>query len=166
VLNNTGTLIKRRTGKAAVWAYCREVGTLKGEHIHMVLYVPDRVWPEYQRMLRHWLELETDEPVIKSAVCFQTIKPGTLHTDLKGYFLKEGSENVRFLWVKDRARHKPTGGRIEGKRLKVSHSIGPAARQANPDAYAPRVRNNINATKENGAHIASQADRTHGAVGW
>lgn len=130
ILNNTGTLIRRRKGEAAVWAYCREVGKLKGEHVHILIYVPESMWKEYQKMLRHWLECETDEPVRESAVKFQNVTPGTVQTELKGYFLKEGTEQVRFLWVKDRERHKPTGGVIEGKRLKVSHSIGTSARRA------------------------------------
>lgn len=129
VLNNTGVFLRRRTGKAAVWAYSREVGKLKGEHVHILLHVPNALWPAYCRQLRHWLELETGEPVRESAVKPVTITPGDLQRVLKSYLLKEGSEEVRIRWV-DRQRHKPTGGVVEGKRLKVSHSIGPSARRA------------------------------------
>jgi hypothetical protein len=127
-MNNTGTFIRRHTKQAAVWAYCREVGKLKGEHVHILLYVPDAVWPQYRRQLRHWLELETGEAVPESAVKPLSITPGDLQRSLKSYFLKEGSEEVRSLWV-DCTRHKRTGGVVAGKRLKVSHSIGPSARR-------------------------------------
>lgn len=158
VLNNTGTLIRRRTGKAAVWAYCREVGKLKGEHVHVLIYVPDSVWPKYRLMLRHWLETEaenTDATVKDSAICFQTITPGTIH-NLKSYFLKEGSEEIRSLWVNNRQKNRPTGGKVHGKRLKVSHSIGPSARRSATDGPA---------TAENGTHSGPRSPRAPGVVG-
>ena len=58
-----------------------------------------------------------------------TIKPGHERTRLKSYLLKEGEPAVHDIgWVTADHRRKATGGIILGKRVKVSHAIGPKAR--------------------------------------
>jgi len=128
LLNLIGQWVKRRTNRPAVWLYAREVGKLKGEHLHLCIYVPDKLRVPLEAQVRHWLEIEASpEAVAVSAVRADPIRPGDMRHTLKSYLLKEGDERVRATWVLE--RHRPTGGVVQGKRLKVSHSIGPAARK-------------------------------------
>jgi hypothetical protein len=81
---------------------------------------------EFGRNLQGWIEAEADE-VRDTAIRTDPITPGDVQRNLKSYFLKDGADDVRALWV--RPHHKATGGVVAGKRLKVSHAIGPAARR-------------------------------------
>jgi hypothetical protein len=126
LLNNLSVWLRRRTGLQSVWVYVREVGKLKGEHIHLLVHIPPRLCSEFRRKLEGWIEMEASE-VQPTATRVDAIMAGDVHRNLKSYFLKDGSAEVRRLWVK--AHHKATGGTVAGKRLKVSHSIGPTARR-------------------------------------
>ncbi len=130
LLNNVGVWLRRRADIPAVWAYSREVGRLKGEHLHLMVYVPQHLWTDFRGKLRDWIALEAmaaNAEVRDTAIRADGITPGDVQRALKSYFLKDGTEEVRQLWV--RPHHKATGGAVDGKRLKVSHAIGPTARR-------------------------------------
>ncbi|UTP41436.1 hypothetical protein M9M90_09750 [Phenylobacterium sp. LH3H17] len=129
-LNLAGTWLKRATGAPAVWAYAREVGRLKGEHLHLVIHVPPRHSAAFKRAAFGWIEMEATGEVRASAARIMPITKGTLSSDLKRYLLKEGTDEVRTAhWVPNTAKYRRTGGVVLGKRIKVSHSIGPTARR-------------------------------------
>ena len=125
-INLLGQWLRRRTGKPAVWVYAREVGKLKGEHFHLAAHVPPRLWSALDRQMRHWLELETSEEVRHTAIRSDAISPGDMRTGVRSYFLKDSVPKARQMWVQD--KHKATGGVVQGKRTRVSHSIGRTAR--------------------------------------
>jgi len=132
LLNLIGVFIRRRAGLPPVWAYAREVGKLKGEHLHLLVYVPPAHQKEFRGKLRDWIALEPmaiGGDLKQSALDVQVVEEGSIHR-LKTYCLKEGTDEVRqAFWVPDTARYRRTGGVIAGKRVKVSHSINRRARQ-------------------------------------
>lgn len=127
LLNNLGVWLRRRAQIPAVWVYTREVGKLRGEHLHLMVHVPQRLWSEFRRKLHDWIELEASGEVRETAIRADGITPGDVQRNLKSYFLKDGDDDVRAQWVKP--HHKKTGGVVLGRRLKVSHAIGPSARK-------------------------------------
>lgn len=132
LLNNLNVWLRRRAGLPSVWAYSREVGKLKGEHLHLMVYVPQAMWSEFRRKLRGWIEMETTGELRETAVRVDPIRPGDVQRNLKSYFLKDGTAEVRDLWVKP--HHEATGGKVAGKRIKVSHAIGATARRKAAEA--------------------------------
>lgn len=137
LLNNLNVWLRRRAGLPSVWAYSREVGKLKGEHLHLMAHVPQAMWSEFRRKLRGWIEMETTGELLETAIRVDPIRPGDVQRNLKSYFLKDGTAEVRDLWVKP--HHKATGGKVAGKRIKVSHAIGPTARRKATEAWQERV---------------------------
>ena len=127
IINLIGQWLKRRTGKSAVWLFAREVGKLKGEHLHLVVHVPPALRSDLAQNIHHWLELEASGDVRETAVRAVPIKPGAMRHELRSYLLKDGTAKVRALWVND--HHKATGGVVQGKRTRIAHAIGPAAQR-------------------------------------
>jgi hypothetical protein len=129
-INLAGVWLRRR-GVVVVWAYAREVGTLKGEHLHLVIHVPDRLQTKFRRAADGWVTMEATGVVRRSALRIDQIKDGDLSTSLKRYLLKESADDVRTrYWLPNTPKYRRTGGLVLGKRLKVSQSIGRKARQA------------------------------------
>lgn len=137
LLNNLNVWLRRRSGLPSVWAYSREVGKLKGEHLHLMAHVPQTLWSEFRRKVRDWITMEATGEVLATAIRIDPIRPGDVQRNLKSYFLKDGTAEVRDLWVKP--HHKATGGKVAGKRIKVSHAIGHTARKRATEAWQERV---------------------------
>jgi hypothetical protein len=122
LLNLLAIWSRRRTGLPPVWAYAREVGIKKGEHLHLLTHVPSAVRAKFDREVRGWIEGEATGEVRQSAVRIMSIRDGDLHGNLKGYLLKDGTDEVRDkYWIA--AHHRRSVGVLLGKRVKVSHSI-------------------------------------------
>jgi hypothetical protein len=128
LVNLIGVWVRRRTGRPAVWVYSREIGLRKGEHLHMLLHLPDRLVEPLRRNVQHWLELEADD-VKPSASRVDLIRPGDLR-HLQSYLLKESAP--AFLETQNVSQHhiaKATGGIVAGKRTRISKPIGKTARR-------------------------------------
>lgn len=130
LLNKMGIWLRRRAGVPPVWVYAREVGLRKGEHLHMLIHVPARHLSAFRRQMEAWIHADADHlgEVRGRPVDIRTIKPGHERDALKSYLLKEGAADVLEQWVRPEHRKRATGGTLLGKRVKVSHAIGPKER--------------------------------------
>lgn len=130
LLNKMGLWLRRRAEVPPVWVYAREVGLRKGEHLHLLVHVPARHLSTFRRQMEAWIHADADPngEVRGRAVDTRTIKPGHERDALKSYLLKEGAQDVLDQWVRPDHRKRATGGTLMGKRVKVSHAIGPKAR--------------------------------------
>lgn len=131
LLNKMGLWLRRQAKVPPVWVYARETGSKKGEHLHLLVHVPGRNLPAFERQMKAWVEADVSRlgEIRERPVVTKTIKPGHERTRLKSYLLKEGEPAVHDIgWVTADHRRKATGGVILGKRVKVSHAIGPKAR--------------------------------------
>ena len=133
VLNLFSVWSNRKLGHPPVWLYNRERNKVKGDHVHLLLHVPDRLVSQFEKQLRNWLALraqnEGEELPRHSAVCVKRILSG-LHGAAKTYHLKEGTDEVHQLFgVPPSQRKKRTGLVVNGKRVAVSHAIGIKAQE-------------------------------------
>ena len=143
LLNLFSIWSRRKLKHAPVWLYNRERNKVKGEHVHLLMHVPDRLVSQFEKTLRGWLALraqdEGEDLPLHSAVRVERILSG-LHGAAKTYHLKEGSDEVhRLFGVPASQRRKRTGLVIHGKRLAVSRSIGIKAQE---DAGCRKLRPN------------------------
>ena len=129
LINLCGTWTQRKAGLTPVWAYVREAGLRKGEHLHLVIHTPPALHTKFRKALWGWIETEATGEAKRTAVRIMPIREGDLHGKLKSYLLKDGTDEVRRnFWIPK--HHHRTVGALMGKRIKVSHSIGPSARKA------------------------------------
>ena len=130
LLNKMGIWLRRRADVPPVWVYAREVGLRKGEHLHMLVHVPARHLSAFRRQMEAWIHADADPlgEVRGRPVDIRTIKPGHERDALKSYLLKEGEADVLAQWVRPEHQRRATGGTLLGKRVKVSHAIGPKER--------------------------------------
>jgi hypothetical protein len=131
-----------RRGVVPIWLYSREVGGAGSEHLHLMIYVPKRHREAFCDAVHRWIALETVGEVRATAVKIKPITFG-LHTRLKRYFLKEGTDDVRrWFSVPSGYRYRRKGGLVLGPRVKVSQAIDRGARDKarGPEALAARRR--------------------------
>jgi len=116
----------RRHNVPIVWAYVREVGSRKGEHLHMAAYVPRRLRRAFLAALEGWVQHDCSSPIPERTIDVRPITFG-LNTWLKKYLLKNGTDQVRRLFGVSK-KHQRTEGVTMGRRVRVSRSIDAGAR--------------------------------------
>jgi hypothetical protein len=145
-LNHLAVWMGRRTGglDPIVYAYAREFGRVAGEHVHIAAHIPKRLLKEFRQKSDGWLEadLPPREQIGSTAIKIDLITPGTLHTNVKRYMLKESSKEVQDLYgIPRRLKRKAKRLPIQGKRIGLSHSIGhKAQRDVDVEAIEDRHR--------------------------
>lgn len=131
VIDVMGRWLRRKPKVPPIWAYAREVSIRKGEHLHLIVHVPNRCLSAFTRMMETAVGPRFDPSNPDRPVVVKPIKPGDLHKadGVKSYLLKEADEALLGLGYVHRNHYKrATGGVIHGKRLKVSRAIDRAAR--------------------------------------
>lgn len=128
LLNEIAIWIRRRTHQNVVWAYSREGGPKKGVHLHLLVHVPPHLIADFTVAMTRWIRTKADS-FTPRAVRVDPIHLPTLD-NLKSYLMKEGDDRVHeACGVLAHHREKRTGYPVQGKRIGVSHSIGPTARK-------------------------------------
>lgn len=127
----------RRHGVPVVWAYVREIGARKGEHLHLAVFVPLRLRKAFFGALEGWVQHDCKEPIPRKTIDTRPITFG-LNTWLKRYLLKNGTDAVRNLYGVSR-KHKRTEGITMGRRVRVSRSIDAGARANAGGAFNPKA---------------------------
>ena len=135
--NKTSMWLRQRTGRPAVWAYAREMGSGandKGDHLHQLIWVPEQLRLEFQAAFRRWFYADGVRKPGSKPIKFQHVRPGEiLITDkldgLQSYMLKEGDGDVLVKFVHPRHVGARTGLAVPGTRTKAAQSIGQLARR-------------------------------------
>jgi hypothetical protein len=119
------SFLRRETGQAPVWIEVREASRNDGDHVHLALYVPPHLIARFRRSMLGWVNLDADtieRRAVKVVGVFDWV-------GLQRYLLKGAAQEVRQLFFVP-LRHNPFQGVVYGPRVRVSHSIGPTARNA------------------------------------
>jgi hypothetical protein len=132
----------RLRGVQITYAWVRETGRLKGEHVHIALHVPPEHGPAFGHQQRRWVKaagakcwrgvIQT-RPVGSSAShAFVGIRHGEAYSDhlaaAAEYFLKGADAGTAA--ALGLARDRETQGTLTGKRASTSANIGRDARRA------------------------------------
>ena len=130
--NKMATWLQAHTGEPAIWAQFREGGKHKGDHLHLLVWVPAACMSAFEAQFALWIAADSNAKPIDTAIVVRPITPGTTLTakGLRSYGLKQGCDAVRAKWVSDGHQKAPRGRPVMGQRVKVSHSIGRTAREA------------------------------------
>jgi hypothetical protein len=113
-------------GQPFVWIEVREKTRALGEHVHLFVYVPEPLQTRFT-LAAHRLVARQSATMTDTA--FKVVQVGWKWWERLRYVMKGGNDAVR-------QRHgvpgkwSPYQGTIEGKRVRIAHSIGPTARKA------------------------------------
>ena len=107
------------------YVYVRERGKAKGDHVHLLIHIPNRARAKFTRLLKGWVCGDSGN-LDPRAIDVRPIRKGTTFP-LKKYLLKGGDKEVRQSY---RAPWRGSQGRIVGKRVGVSRNIDRAARRS------------------------------------
>ena len=132
LINKLGTWLKDRTGEPAIYVQFREGGKHKGDHLHMLVWVPAAVSAAFIALFEKWVAADSADTPLGTALVIKPVEPGSTLTEkgLRSYGLKQGCDAVRAKYVSSRHQRAPRGKPVLGQRVKVSHSIGVKARGA------------------------------------
>ena len=135
VLNKMGQWLVEQTGEPAVWFQVREMGRGdKGDHLHLLVWVPAHLVVAFKRMFRGWVAADSTRKPRKATYVFDEIQPRTILTTdrpngLQSYLMKEGAPDVLAKFVHTDHLARRTGLPVQGQRAKASHAVGAAVRR-------------------------------------
>ena len=120
--------LDKKTGKRVpfVWIEVREKTRALGEHVHLVVHVPDHLRERFAKAVDRLVALQSAS-VSPTAVDVRPVGPKWW--ERHSYLMKAGTDDVRQRYsVPDKWSR--SQGTIEGARVRIAHSIGPMARRA------------------------------------
>lgn len=113
------------------WIEVREKTRALGEHVHLVVHVPD---PLRERFAKAVDRLVARQSASVSTTAVDVRPVGHRWWDRHAYLMKGGTEEVRERFMTPEQRARPgwghSQGTIEGARIRIAHSIGPTGRRA------------------------------------
>jgi len=117
------SFLRRNGALSLVWIEVRENPGGHSEHVHWVIFVPERLVAKFRAAMRKWATMDA-ETVNAAAVVFRPIWDWV---GLQRYLLKAGTPEVRRLFSVP-ASISPFQGQIDGPRVRVAHAVGHKAR--------------------------------------
>jgi hypothetical protein len=129
----TGWLRSKGVATGNIWV--RESGVSKGDHVHILMHVPQALAAAFGQRQQGWLKtcgvhrakgVVLTRPVGRSYDDPPTTYAANLDNVL-GYFFKGADDEAHHRLCLNADRRRP-GGRIVGKRSGFSQNLGPAAR--------------------------------------
>ncbi|MFN8704146.1 MAG: hypothetical protein ACK5X0_18725 [Rhodospirillales bacterium] len=119
-------IYRNAPGVPFAWIEVREKTRALGEHVHLVVHVPDHLRERFAKAVDR-LVAHQSASVSPTAVDVRPVGPKWW--ERHRYLMKAGSADVRQLYgVPDKWSRNQ--GTVEGARVRIAHSIGPMARKS------------------------------------